>query len=322
MQRRSFLLRTPGYGALLAAPWWSGCAESPPLHVGVHPWIGYETLYLARDFNWLNNGVQLHETPDLTASSQALASGKVDAACITLDETLRLRASGVDLTVGLVFDVSAGADLVMASANIRRIADLAGKRIAVEEGALGALVLGSMLEQAGLTPSSVNVVYSSPDQQIAAWKNHQVDAVVCYEPTATLLSREGARRIFDSRQMPDTILDVLAVRPDKASQHGTGLKTLLAGHFNGLAHLQSSRQDALYRIAARQKITPKEAQQTLSGVILPTLEANRQYLLPNGGRLLAAAKNVSGLMVRNGLIARDDSLERLVSSQWLPRDDG
>lgn len=304
----------------LVVPWWAGCSQAAGLKVGIHPWVGYETLELAHEFKWLPPGVELVRTADLSASAQALQNGHLDAACLTLDEVLHLRSEGVPVTVGLVFDVSAGADALLVRPGIERLADLSGKRIGVEPGPLGVLMLGGVLDAAGLPASAVRVVDMPPERQLAAWQGNAVDAMVCYEPNATLLQREGARLLFDSRQMPDTILDVLAVRLDRVSGREENLMALVSAHFRGLKHLQGNRQDAVYRMAQRQGITAREAGQALAGVFFPTLEANRQYLAP-AGRLTTSASKVSALLVRAGLLGKTDALDKLSNASWLPRDE-
>lgn len=304
----------------LVVPWWAGCSQAAALKVGIHPWVGYETLELASEFKWLGTGVELVRTADLSASALALRAGQVDAACLTLDEVLHLRSLDVPVTMGLVFDVSAGADALLVRPGIERLADLSGKRVGVESGALGVLMLDGVLKTAGLAASAVQVLELPPERQLTAWRQREVDALVCYEPTATLLQREGARRLFDSRQMPDVILDVLAVRSDRVSGRNAQIRELVSAHFRGLKHLQVSRQDAVYRIAQRQKMTPQEVGQGLAGVYLPTLEANRQYLAP-AGRLQSAAQTVSSLLVSSGLLKRAVDLTDIGNAQWLPHDD-
>lgn len=320
MQRRSFIRPLGAIPLAMAVPWMAGCASAAQWRVGIHPWIGYESLKLAQDFKWLPPGADLLETQDMAESSRALQTGHLDAACMTLDEVLRLRGLGVPLTVALVFDVSAGADMLLVRPTIRTLADLAGKRIGVEPGALGALVLGSVLRAARLARSAVTVVECSTEAQPEAWRKQEVDAVVTYEPTATVLQREGAHRLFDSRQMPDTIVDVLAVRAERLMGRSDTVRAVVASHFRGLAHLQGNRQDAVYRIGARQAMTPQEVLLSLAGVIFPSLEANRQYLAAHG-RLHNAARAVSTLMVQAGLLQQPDSLEDIGNAIWLPRDD-
>jgi NitT/TauT family transport system substrate-binding protein len=315
--RRSFI---SALGAFCLWPLLPACRSSRPLTVAIHPWIGYEPIRLASEFNWLSPTVKLVVTKELSASAAALSSGQVDAACLTLDTALHLRSDGLPLTVVLVFDVSAGADVVLARQNIRTLSDLAGKRIGLDTNDLGPLVLASLLDMSGLPLSSVKTVDCPIADQVAAWRANKIDAAITYELTATLLQREGARRLFDSRQMPDTIVDVLAVRNDRLADSPAGLRSLIDCHFRGLSHLQTNRQDAIYRISGRQGISPDEVQQALSGVMLPSLAANREYLVA-GGRLHQAAQKLADSMQRHDLLKSAVPLDHLISSAWLPVDE-
>jgi NitT/TauT family transport system substrate-binding protein len=318
MNRRRFLSRLAALPLLAAAPGLPGCSKERSLAVSIHPWIGYETLYLAREFGWLPASVALLEGRTAGDSIAALRSGQADAACLTLDETLRARGEGLPLAVGLVFDVSVGADAVLARPGIERPADLAGKRLGFERNAVGALVLSKLLDAAGLTTAALTLVDLPLDRQLSAWREGKVDALISYEPTATLAQREGARPLFDSRQMPESIFDVLAVHRDRAESRGAALRALLASHFRAQGHLRTHREDALYRIAAHQGITLDEARLALAGVALPSLEANRSYLSAGDPRLSQAARALSALMVRDGWLAQADGLGGLTAPDWLP----
>ncbi|HJW32733.1 MAG TPA: ABC transporter substrate-binding protein [Holophagaceae bacterium] len=319
LHRRSFI---SCLGAVAASFGGMGCRRGRELVVGIHPWIGYETLYLARGFKWLPPTVRFHEGGSVSDLMAPLRAGTLDAACLTLDETLRARAEGLPLKVVLVFDASAGADAVLARPGIRKLADLRGKRLGVERNALGALMLAKVLESSGLEASDLILVEIPIEQHVAAWRRNDLDAVITFEPTSTFLLREGAHVIFDSRQVPETVFDVLAVRADRIPDRRSALGALVAGHFRGLAHLQTNRQDSIYRIAARQGVTPEEVQRALSGILLPSLPGNRAYLASPDSRLLAAARTVSGILVKSGDLKREASLEGLVDPTWLPRDGG
>ncbi len=76
--------------------WLAACSPAKPLAVAVHPRIGYESLYLARDFGWLPAGVTLHAGHAAGDSLAALKAGTVDAAALTLEEVLLPRPDGLD----------------------------------------------------------------------------------------------------------------------------------------------------------------------------------------------------------------------------------
>ena len=291
--------------------------------VGIHPWPGYEPLYLARNFGWLPEGVRLREGQAAGDSVAALQAGEVDAAALTLDEALSVRASGVALTVVLVFDSSVGADMVMARPSIRVPADVAGRRIAVERGAVGEVVLQKLLDAAGLEKADVTVLDLAPDRQLDAWRAGAIDVAIGYEPFSSLLGREGARRLFDSRQFPGIIFDVLAVRSDRLSALRAQVDALLVGHFRALTHLRVNREDALRRIAAWRGLSFDEAERSYTGLNLPDAAGNRSYLDPTGARgILRAARELNALMLRVGSIKQADDLVGLVDPSFLPRNGG
>ncbi len=321
MQRRAFLLRLAALAAGSVAV--GACTSGAPMLVGIHPWPGYEPLYLARNFGWLPEGVRLREGQTAGDSVAALQTGEVDAATLTLDEALSVRASGVALTVVLVFDSSVGADMVMARPSIRVPADVAGRRIAVERGAVGEVVLQKLLDAAGLEKADVTVLDLAPDRQLDAWRAGAIDVAIDYEPFSSLLGREGARRLFDSRQFPGIIFDVLAVRSDRLSALRAQVDALLVGHFRALTHLRVNREDALRRIAAWRGLSFDEAERSYTGLNLPDAAGNRSYLDPTGARgILRAARELNALMLRVGSIKQADDLVGLIDPSFLPRNGG
>ncbi|UCV09039.1 ABC transporter substrate-binding protein [Dechloromonas denitrificans] len=304
--------------ALPLLPAVAGCKPTPPLAVASHVWPGYELMFLARSEGWLpGEALRLLETRSATDSIAALMEHRAEAAALTLDEVLRVRAGGIPLTVVLVFDISAGADVVIAKPEIRRLADLKGKVIGAETSALGALILVRLLAKAGLTKDDVSILSLTPDSHFDAWHDRRIDALITYEPTASRLLSEGAKRLLDSRQFPETIFDVLAVRSDLAHQHEAALRALIGGHFRGIQRLRQSPQDTAYRLAGRLALPGDRALQTFRGLQLPSLSENKSLLVPTG-RLLAASRELNTLMLANGLLAKADNLLDLVSDAYLP----
>jgi NitT/TauT family transport system substrate-binding protein len=317
MDRRRFLQHLGLSAVATGLPWLGGCGKAQILTVAIHPWVGYETLYLARDFNWLPDRIRLNDYALLSDSLAALRSGEADAACLTLDEMLRERASGLPLSAVLVFAISAGADKVMVRPEIETLADLAGKRIGFDPDADGALVFAKLLDAAGLPPSAVTRVNLPPAVQVAGWRRGEVDAVVTYEPIASAVLHEGARNLFDSRQMPDTIIHVLALHRDHLEVLPL-MRTLVEIHFRAFDYMRGNEEDAIQRISLRDEISPQEVRQALAGVILPTRAANRGYLLGDEPGLERAAADLSRLMVRYGLLEREDDLQDLVLPDAVP----
>lgn len=317
---RRHLLRNLGILPLL--PFIPACQPSEPLTIASHVWPGYELMFLARSEGWLPDGtVRLFETTSATRSMLALREGRAHGAALTLDEVLMMRAEGIPLTVVLVFDASAGADVVISRTALRELRDLRGKSIGAETTALGALMLTRLLEKAGLQRSDVDIVSITSDDHLQAWRSGKLDALITYEPTASRLLGEGAHRLLDSRQFPESIFDVLAVRPDVAQRQSTALRSLIAGHFKGLRQLRQNPQDTAYRLAGRLNLAGDQALQAFRGLHLPGLPQNRALLAGNG-RLHQVGAELSGIMHRSGLLNRPDTLEGLISDHYLPENEG
>lgn len=315
--RRRLVQALPLSAGLAGLP---GCG-TPSLRLGVHPWIGYESFYLARSMGALPSQIQLMETHSASESIAAIQGGAVDAACLTLDEVLHVRGSGMPLSIIAVLDISAGADVVMAGAAVTQWSDIAGKRIALEASAVGELMLVKLLEVANVARSEVTLIDMPPGKLPDAWVAQEIDLAITYEPTASRLAALGAQRLFDSRRLPETIFDVLAVRTDQRDRLHPSLRALLRAHFAGIGHLRVNRPDALHRIASRQQISLDSAQKALGGVVIPDLERNRILLQP-GSSLQRAATALSELMSARAMLARPDALENLLDGRYLPEQEG
>lgn len=306
--------------ATAATPLLSTCPQTvESLTIASHVWSGYELMFLAQREGWLlPKHIKLLETVSATDSFRALATGKADGAALTLDEVLRARAQGMALTCVLVFDVSAGADMVLGKTALASLSQLAGKRIGFERSALGSLMLYKLLQAAALEKSAIIPVAVNYDQHIAAWKHNQVDVLITFDPTASQLQNQGAYKIFDSRKIPDTIFDVLAVKSELISSYEDQLKKLVSAHFQARQYFYHNSQDAAYKMAVRMGLSAADVLNSFRGLNLPNEQANQKYLTAQGSTLLTAAQTLSAVMMQNGTLKRPDDLQNLVSADFLP----
>lgn len=306
--------------AMLSAYSW--LSHEKPISIAAHTWLGYEPMFMARNEGWLDDArVHLHETQSATESLQALAQGQVDGAALTLDEVLQARASGIPLSAVMIFNMSAGADLLLAHPDIKKLANLKGKRIGVEKSSVGEIMLAEILREAGLTKQDVTIVALPINQHLAAWQNHQLDAVITYEPVATQIMAQGAVRLFDSRQIPNTIVDVLAIRTDKINwQSGNSIRYLIETHFKALNHLQHNPQDASYRMAKRLGLPASKVLSAYKGLLLPDERNNYRLMTGKEPELLGIAQALSKIMREAQMIQKDDDMVALINADYLPVD--
>lgn len=307
--------------AVLVAVSTPGCGQSPPLRVAAHVWPGYELMFIARELQWLDPAqVELVPKSYAGESLEALAAGQVDAAALTLDEVLAARHRGVPLTVVLVFNVSAGADVVIARPGVDMSNGLKGMRIGYERGAVGALMLEKALREAGLGFDDIVPVNLPPSRHLTAWEIGLVDALVTYEPLSSHLRAQGGAVLFDSSQAPNRIVDVLAVRTDRLQgSRKQALRHLVAAHFRALEHFQRNPQDAAYRMVPRLRLPAAEVSGTFRGLVLPDAANNHRLLSGEAAPLLSSASELAMLMSSWDLLptSRVD-LAGLVDDRFLP----
>lgn len=316
---KTLVLKGMGVFSLLAL---NNCSADKPLNIGSHVWPGYEFMFLARDMGWLRDkNLKLRETPSAAHSMKLLASGKLDGAALTIEEVLQVRTAGIPLEIVAVFDISSGADMVLTRPGITRLHELKGKRIGVENSALGSLVMHQLLQAAGLTIAQIESVYVENEHHLNAFEEKSLDALITYEPEAGLLLAQGMNLIFDSRQMPDMIFDVLAIRPGLVSSQSMALTSLIAGNFIARQYFQTNTQDAVYRMAGRLQLSASEVLTAFRGLELPTLRSNRKLLSKKNSRLAKSSIILSKLMFAENLLPIEDPLDNLLSAAYLPKKD-
>lgn len=296
----------------------AGCGQGAPWRVGVHAWPGYETLTLAERLGWLPAGVTLSHGQSAADSMQGLRSGQLDAAALTLDETIALRCEGVPLRVVLVFNESVGADQVVLRDGTPPPSPQVPLRIAVESNTLGILVFRQWRNALGVPETAFEVVDLAPAEQPDAWRAGTVDAAVTYPPYASQLTATGGTNVFDSRQFPGLVLDVLAVREARTGwTDREGLQALLVGHFKGLAHMRQNPEDAMRRIATWRSLSYREVSASYAGINQPDEAGNRRMLV-NGGSVENAVHTLDGLMREVGRVQGTCDLAGLHDPQYLP----
>lgn len=316
LRRRGLGARLQPIVLLLAlAAMLAACGPPPtPLRVATIPWVGYQPLFLAQDLEFIeSDAVRLVEFSSNTESLRAFRNRNVEAAALTLDEALLLASEGHAMAVILVMDYSAGADALVARAPVSELSALKGLRIGVESTANGAYVLARALQLAGLQAGDVQIVKLQSSDQVEAYRAGKIDAVVTYEPLRTQLAQLGASTIFDSRQIPGEIVDVLAIHTEALDRHSGHVGSLLRGWFAAVEFQAHSPGEAARRLAPRLGMQPEEYLAAIGGVQFGTLEENCRALSasPDESGLIAAAQRLAVVMYANGLLSAFPHSSRL-----------
>lgn len=306
--------RLAAAGLLLAL---AACTQvpPPPLVVGLNTWVGYDPLVLARD-RGLADATQV-KVVELISSAEALRhlrNGLLDAAGLTMDEALRLVDSGFDVRIVALLDTSAGADVVLAAPRVTGLHRLRGEHIAVEDATVGTLMLERLLRQAGLQRSDVNVVRLDATQHLTALRSGRVSAAVSYAPMDGPLRAQGYRPIFDSRQIPGEIVDVLVVRTEVLRQRPAQVDALLAAWSAGLNVMRLDPAGAAASLASGADLTPEQYLAVQRGLRFYTPAESLDLLSGESPLLAQQGHNVALLLQELGLLQKAPDWRALIDT--------
>lgn len=285
--------------------------EKPnPLRIGTSVWPGYEPLYLARDLGYLPKDTRLVEYSSSSQTINAFRNGVIEAAALTLDEVLLLLQNKLQPRIILVMDVSAGGDAILGTPEIKTLADIKGKRVGVENTAVGSYVLTRALEIAELTYEEIDIIPLESNEHERAFSENKLDAVVTLEPVVSKLIAAGANRLFDSRQIPNEVFDVLVVNEQKLQEDPQQIRELARAWFRALAFFRDKPTDAAKRMEARLKLPLNTILQTFETLELPTRAANER-LLTGTASLKSTTIQLADFMLQHGLLTAKIDTDKL-----------
>lgn len=199
--------------------------------------------------------------------------------------------------------------LVLADSPLQRLADLKGKRIALQKGSSAHYLLVRALDKAGLAWADIQPVYLAPADARAAFERKSVDAWAIWDPfyAATELAIQP-RVLATGRELSSNNSFYLAARPfvDKHPQ-------MLAVLFDELTRAdqlaQDARKEAIKLIASFSGLD--------AGVV--SLFVQRRPRSPVGllgPRTVADQQRVADAFFKLGLIPRPVTVADIV---WAPK---
>jgi len=294
---------------------------SQTLRVGTTLWPGYEPLYLAEEINAYKQKIRMIHYSSTSEVLRAFRNNTLEAAALTLDEVVLLAESDIPIDIILILDISEGADVIMGRPELKNIQGLVGARVAVESTAVGAYTLSRALEIHNIDINKVSLVNAENSTHKEAYMNNMADAVVTYEPVRTQLLNEGAIELFNSKEIPGEIVDVLVVHKKTLKTHRKALYDITQGWFKALQQLKNEPDDSYAFIASRMKISKQGVKESYFGLTLPSLEKNRMLLSGSPAPLTQTLHRLTQHMIDNGLIDSknsDSSANATLNPSFLP----
>lgn len=298
----------------------TGCEDddASPLRVGLVVWPPFEMPYLASELGYYEDAnIQLVHYGSPSEFLQAYQGGLLDVVATTTDYVLQVQRRDPHQKIVMVIDHSHGGDAIVAKPEFASMTELKGRRVGYEASALGAYVLARALEKSGMKIGDVEPVPVDLHFQETAFREGQVDAVVTYEPTVSILEEEGARVVFDSTEIPQEIIDVLMVSESAIARKSAQLKKLVDGWFKAIDYLERNPLEAAKIVADREGLTPEAYLQTFDKIRMAGRELNQAYLSGRNDAVLRSLEHHGRIMITNGFLSGPVELDSILDDQFV-----
>jgi len=284
MRRAALKLATLflGLAALPLIPLRPAAADT--VKIAHSTWVGYGPLYIARDKGFFKQhgvDVQLIVMEDPKERFPTMMAGRIQMIASTVDTALLYLKTPADFQYVVAIDDSDGGDGVVAKKNITTIADLKGKRVAVDYGSVSEFYLNVLLAKVGLKESDLNTINMTAADAGGAFVARRVDAAVTWEPW---LSRgkmtDFGHLLVDSSTTPGLITDAVIVKADWAKSHGKDVEGVVKAWEEGVAYYEAHPDESIEIMAkgvGGWLKDPKEFKATLSGIKFYDAAANKAF---------------------------------------------
>jgi NitT/TauT family transport system substrate-binding protein len=278
------LLKKMFAGLALALSVSTAAQAAEPLKIGYSDWPGWVAWEVAIEKQWFKEeGVDVtFEWFDYVASMDAFAAGKLDAVAMTNGDALVTGATGAKSVMILINDYSNGNDMVVAKPGIDSLKDLKGKKIGVEIGFVGHLLLLNGLEKNGLTEADVELINVPTNETPQVLASGEVDAVVAWQPSSgqALTLVPGSKPVYTSADEPGLIYDVLSVSPESLAARRDDWKKVLKVWYKAVAYLKDPKthEDAVKIMASRVGLEPAEYESFINGTNILTLDEAKKFM--------------------------------------------
>lgn len=288
------------------------------LKIGTNNWLGYQPFYEAQQNGfWDQDTIAVVELGSSTEVIRALSSGALDAAALTLDETVSALSRNSDLQIVMVLDISHGGDVLIAKPEITSLQKLQGKTIGVENTALGAIMLDAVLRTAGLALADVTIYSVTFDQHEAVLKKQKVDAVITFEPVRSKLLAEGFLDLFNSRQIPDTIIDVLVVAKSAINKYPQRLQDVMKGYFTARNLVMQQNNRTITNISKRVGLGREAVLMGYEQIKMPDLNENQALLSQCDVGIKPTTEKLQKIMLQRKMLKESVNLAALCYPQLI-----
>ncbi|MBD1939505.1 aliphatic sulfonate ABC transporter substrate-binding protein [Microcoleus sp. FACHB-68] len=302
----------------------SAVSTNQSIRLGFNNWPSFLYMQVAEEseiFNQNNVNVDLIFY-DYAKSLQALKEGKIEANFHGLSDTIKMidGNSNFNPVIVLTTDVSNGGDAMIVQKEIKQMADLKNKKVAVEKGEINHYFLLLALEKAGMSEADIKLESLDTRAAVAAFVESQVDAVVLALPyTKEALKRAGSQVLVSTKDFPQAIPAHLVVDRKLIEERRSDVQALVNTWFATLNFVRQNPESSYKIMADYMGVSVSEFKGYESEIKFFSAEENLRAF--NSGSDLTslpyAAKELSNFLLNAGMIKQKPDISQLFDSSFV-----
>ncbi len=302
------------------------CRKPSGLHkfrIGLGPFVGFGPLYLAQQQGFFKDAgidAELIVLTGLAERNSALKAGRIDALAAPVDYFVLSAGNNLSATITMAIDESNGADGIVATSDIKTVADLRGKRVAFQRGLPSEFFLRALLQQNGLSLADLKPVDMETAQAGAAFISKQVDAAVIWEPWLTKASQEGHGHVLaSSKDYPNLIVDCLAFNQSVVSRSPQEVQAIVNAVLRAIAYSKAHPEEANAIMAPNFQVDATKFGEILEGINFCDLQRNRDYFgtEQSPGPIFKVAERASTIWLSAGVISKPVNPQEIISLEFV-----
>lgn len=219
------------------------------INLSLDEWIGWKSIIDANGglqtkegsiYDKLGIKVNISIINDATQSSNALISGKLDAAGYTINRTAflsqKFENSGIDVIMPFITNFSNGGDGIIAKPNIKSVNDLTKAKIGVPQFSEAHSLVVWFVNQSDLSTSAKQsiidnlIFFATPDEAAKAFFAGQIDVAATWEPYLTQAQNmSDAHILFSTASSSSLIMDGILFNEKFAKAHPDVVSAFIDG---------------------------------------------------------------------------------------------
>jgi len=305
--------------AFVSSPVFAGPTK---VKVAFATWVGYGPLYIAQEkgfFDKYGLDVELMIIDDESQYAAAMASGNIDALGNVLDREVIHYAKGTPEVILFAMDESSGGDGIIATAEIRTLADLKGKKIGLDKSSTSYFFFLTALAKAGVPEESVTIYEMGASDAGAAFVAGRLDAAVTWEPWLSKASeREGGHVLASSKDFPRTIVDVFVMRRDFVEKHPEAATGMTRAWFDAIDWYSENPDEGNAIMAGHLGEKPEDIADMASGVSFFDRRGNQDFFDKNSqNNIYVVAARAGDFWKAKGILKEKLDVSSLITDEYI-----